>query len=210
MRIDPKKLVELLRKKFASPKHLLAAMGFDEALNPIRGGMAYDAAPVARKKLLEDLEALLQELNLGEEPKKRFGDLIERHMATADQEEKENEQFASFLADRGGMSESEIAEAIRMARGQRSRADEDADTDDADGKGKDRMPTAGAHHGHIGAMDRRRDRRFGTARIIAEADTTGRATGHRSSKAAKAAIGPTSAQTKRTSDRFGLDRIGRV
>jgi hypothetical protein len=37
MKIDVQKLVAALRKRFASPKHLLAAMGLDENLNLIRG-----------------------------------------------------------------------------------------------------------------------------------------------------------------------------
>jgi hypothetical protein len=160
-----------------------------------------DQAPVARKKLLEDLEALLQELNLGEEPKKRIDDLIGGHLSAADLEEKENETFADFLANRG-MNESEIGEALRMARGQRGRADADAEAN-GDAKGKDRMPSAGAHHGYRGAMDRRLDRRFGTARILSEPPTERASRDQKT----KAAIGPSAAAVKRTSDKFGLDRI---
>jgi hypothetical protein len=160
------KLIDELKKRFASPRHALRALGLDESLldqepdqrvRRRRARLAYDESQGEGERAEERLhDRPLERGNDDIEPMRERG-MPPQNMGTAEDDEEDAERFEAFrdhLRQHSRMSEDEIEEACNMARDyvHRSRRGRM--------NGKDRMPRNRLKGGRSGRDEVREGQRL--------------------------------------------------
>jgi len=183
MKIDVHKFVGALKGKYGTPKHALAALGFDEALDPIEternGSAGGDDQP-------DDKEARL----------KKFREfLLKAGFSTDDIQE------AVRIATTGGEAKDVLpANALAWEGGMHGRIS-GAEKPRARG-GMPAMDETGRH-----ALEAKLDRHFGISRIVGEAAR--RQDRRQAADAARPVMGPSRAAVAAFTAKYpGVERIG--